>query len=103
MMRISRLVRKLVFVAALLLSVAVELSAQYDKDVFFYRGRLALSDGKYAQAIENFNVLARLDTADYWTFFFRGIAKYNLGDIRGAQQDFDNSVSLNPVFTSGYH
>lgn len=103
MMRISRLVRKLVFVAALLLSVAVELSAQYDKDVFFYRGRLALSDGKYAQAIENFNVLARLDTADYWTFFFRGIAKYNLGDIRGAHQDFDNSVSLNPVFTSGYH
>ena len=77
--------------------------AQYDKNVFFYRGRLALSDGKYAQAIENFNVLSRLDTTDYWTFFFRGIAKYNLGDIRGAQQDFDNSVRLNPVFTSGYH
>ena len=57
--------------------------AQYDKNVFFYRGRLALSDGKYAQAIENFNVLSRLDTTDYWTFFFRGIAKYNLGDIRG--------------------
>ena len=77
--------------------------AQYDKDVFFFRGRRALADGKYAQAIENFNVLSRIDSTDHWTFFYRDIAKYNLGDIRGAQKDFNNSVRLNPVFTSGYH
>ena len=77
--------------------------AQYDKDVFSFRGRAALQDGKYAKAIENFNILARLDTTDYWTFFFRGIAKYNLGDLRGAQTDFNTSVRLNPVFTNGYH
>ena len=77
--------------------------AQYDKDVFFFRGRRALADGKYAQAIENFNVLSRIDSTDHWTFFYRGIAKYNLGDSRGAQKDFNNSVRLNPVFTSGYH
>ena len=64
---------------------------------------MALSEGKYASAIENFNVLARLDTTDYWTFFYRGIAKYNLGDLRGAQADFNTSVRLNPVFTNGYH
>ncbi len=87
----------------LLLMAVHQLSAQYDKDVFFSRGRMALADGKYSQAIENFNVLARLDTTDYWTFFFRGIAKYNLGDLRGAQTDFNTSVRLNPVFTSGYH
>ena len=80
-----------------------ECCAQYDKDVFFMRGRRALADGKYAQAIENFNVLAQLDTTDYWNFFFRGIAKYNLGDLRGAKRDFDRSVRINPVFTSGYH
>ena len=79
------------------------ISAQYDKDVFFLRGRQAFADGKYALAIENFNVLARLDTTDYWNYFYRGISKYNLGDIRGAQQDFDRSVRLNPVFTNGYH
>jgi tetratricopeptide (TPR) repeat protein len=77
--------------------------AQYDKDVFFMRGRQALSEGKYARAIENFNVLSQLDTTDYWTFFFRGIAKYNLGDLRGAKRDFDRSVRINPVFTNGYH
>lgn len=97
------LVRKLLLVVTLLLLWAGQALAQYDKDVFFYRGRMSLADGKYAQAIENFNVLARLDTTDHWTFFFRGIAKYNLGDIRGAQNDFNTSVRLNPVFTSGYH
>lgn len=86
----------------LALAGAVPAHAQYDRDVFFLRGRTALQDGKYALAIENFNVLARLDTTDYWTFFFRGIAKYNLGDIRGARQDFDRSVRINPVFTNGY-
>ena len=79
------------------------LYAQYDKDVFYMRGRNALAEGKYALAIENFNVLAQLDTSEHLTFFFRGIAKYNLGDLRGAKRDFDRSVRLNPVFTSGYH
>lgn len=80
-----------------------DIYAQYDKDVFFMRGRRSLSEGKYAQAIENFNILTQLDSADYWTFFFRGIAKYNLGDLRGAKRDFDRSVRINPVFTNGYH
>ena len=82
---------------------ALRASAQYDKDVFLWRGRQALMDGRYALAIDNFNILARLDTTDHMTFFFRGIAKYDLGDLRGAYQDFNTSIRLNPVFTSGYH
>ena len=90
--------------AALLLRAAVlPAFAQYDRDGFMYRGRVALSEGKFSQAIENFNVLARLDTTDYENYFFRGIAKYNLGDFRGAKQDFNAAVRINPVFTSGYH
>lgn len=87
----------------LFLSLSTGAFAQYDKDVFFFRGRRALADGKFSQAIENFNILTRIDSTDYWTFFYRGIAKYNLGDLRGAQKDFSNSIRLNPVFTSGYH
>ena len=94
---------KKTLVAILFLLGSLTTHAQYDRDVFFLRGRTALQDGKYALAIENFNILARLDTADYWNFFFRGIAKYNLGDIRGARADFDRSVRINPVFTNGYH
>ncbi len=76
---------------------------QYDKDVFSFRGRTALQDGRLNEAVSNFNILAQLDSTDYWTFFYRGIAKYNLGDIRGAKADFSTAVRLNPVFTSGYH
>ena len=98
-----KLVKNIIAVCLLLLAGTAELDAQYDKDVFFMRGRHALSEGKYSQAIENFNILSQLDTTDHWTYFFRGIAKYNLGDLRGAQRDFDRSVRINPVFTSGYH
>ena len=94
---------KRIAISLLLLLCGVLCFAQYDKDVFNFRGRHALSEGKYADAIQQFNILARLDTTDYWTFFFRGIAKYNLGDLRGARADFDRSVRLNPVFTNGYH
>ncbi len=87
----------------ILLCSSLLCKAQYDKDVFNFRGRVALSDGKYSEAIGHFNILARLDTTDCWTFFYRGIAKYNLGDLRGAQADFNTSVRLNPVFTNGYH
>lgn len=94
--------RSFVIVCILLLASLV-CRAQYDKDVFNFRGRVALSEGKYAEAIRQFNVLARLDTTDCWTYFYRGIAKYNLGDYRGALSDFDASVRVNPVFTNGYH
>lgn len=76
---------------------------QWDKDVLQFRGRLALSDGKYSQAIEQFNILVALQDNDCWTYFYRGIAKYNLGDVRGALADFEKSVEINPVFTNGYH
>lgn len=87
----------------LLLCCVSAVRAQYDKDVFMFRGRQALSEGRYSDAISQFNILARLDTSDCWVYFYRGIAKYNLGDIRGALGDFDSSVSINPVFTNGYH
>ena len=93
--------RPLAILLALLLPVAAH--AQYDKDVFSFRGRSALQDGRLSEAVANFNVLAQLDSTDYWTFFYRGIAKYNLGDVRGAKADFSTAVRLNPVFTSGYH
>ena len=93
--------RHLILVLCLLLPLSAR--AQYDKDVFSFRGRSALAEGKLAEALAQFNILARLDSTDHMTFFYRGIAKYNLGDIRGARADFNTAVRLNPVFTSGYH
>ena len=87
----------------LLLVLPFSAYAQYDKEVFSVRGLLALQEGRLSEAVSNFNILAQLDSTDYWTFFYRGIAKYNLGDIRGARADFSTAVRQNPVFTSGYH
>ncbi len=98
-----KVLKCLAAVCLILVTGIQDIRAQYDKDIFYMRGRQALSDGKYALAIEHFNVLSQLDTTDHWTFFFRGIAKYNLGDLRGAKRDFDRSVRINPIFTSGYH
>ena len=92
-----------ILLTAVLLSLSLQAWGQYDKDVFSFRGRTALQDGRLSEAVANFNILAQLDTSDYWTFFYRGIAKYNLGDIRGAKADFSTAVRLNPVFTSGFH
>ena len=85
------------------LVTALPAAAQYDKDVFSFRGRSALAEGRLSDAVAHFNILAQLDSTDYWTFFYRGIAKYNMCDIRGARADFSTAVRLNPVFTSGYH
>ena len=88
-------------IAAAIMSIPA--TAQWNTEVLELRGRIALQDGKYAQAIEQFNILAHLDTSAYWTYFYRGLAKYNLGDIRGARKDFDRSVRINPLFTNGSH
>lgn len=77
--------------------------AQYDREMFLMRGRQALIDGKYALAIENFNILSRLDSTEYNSYFFRGIAKYNLGDFNGARMDFDRALHFNPLYTPAYH
>ena len=71
--------RKL-FLVLVLLVASVAANAQYDIDQFFARGRQMLIDGKYSSAIENFNILARPDSTLFDAYFFRGIAKYNLGD-----------------------
>ena len=58
--------------------LGINAHAQWDKDVFSFRGRTALQDGRHSEAVSNFNILAQLDSTDHWTFFYRGIAKYNL-------------------------
>ncbi len=78
-------------------------SAQYDREQFMFRGRRALMDGKYIDAINNFNILLRLEDKNYEAYFFRGIAKYNLGDFSGAEMDFDKAIEINPIYTFAYH
>ena len=95
--------KRLFVILLLLASGTPRLWGQYDPSHFYYAGRQALSDGKYSLAIENFNILARIDTVGPEAYFFRGIAKYNLGDLGGAERDFDLSLKRNPLYTYAYH
>lgn len=95
--------RKMLLGLALFLGVNMGARGQYDLDHFYIMGRQALSDGRYSTAIENFNILSRLDTTVFEAYFYRGIAKYNLGDYAGAHRDFDRTLQVNPIFTPAYH
>lgn len=95
--------KTLIASAFLFVLSASPLKAQWNTEILELRGRIALQDGKYSNAIEHFNILSHIDSSSYWTYFYRGIAKYNLGDYRGAKNDFDHSVRINPLFTNGYH
>lgn len=94
---------KIYIIAVILFSIPHLVRGQYDIDNFFSRGRQMLIDGRYAAAIENFNILTRLDDKLYEAYFFRGIAKYNLGDFIGAEKDFNSALELNPIYTPAYH
>jgi len=99
----KRIFLYLMLTISVLMAGEVVMSAQYDRNMFFYRGRQMLVDGKYSLAIDNLNVLIRLDPKCYEAYFFRGIAKYNLADYVGAELDFDQTLEINPLYTPAYH
>lgn len=97
------MVRKLyIALLAVMLLGCYSAQAQYNKDYFFYIGRGFIIDNKYDEAIESLNVLLRVDPNAYEGYFLRGIAKYNLDDLLGAEMDFTTAISKNPVFTTAY-
>ncbi len=79
-----------------------EAGAQYNKAYFFWMGRGMLIDNRYQDAIETLNILLRVDQTAYEGYFLRGIAKYNLDDLLGAEADFTAAIEQNSVFTTAY-
>ena len=76
--------------------------AQYNRDYFFYIGRKQMMDNDFKEAIRTLNVLLRFDENAYEGYFLRGIAKYNLDDLLGAEADFTEAIERNPVFTTAF-
>ncbi|MDE7356321.1 MAG: tetratricopeptide repeat protein [Rikenellaceae bacterium] len=76
--------------------------AQFDRNYFYYVAEQNIMKGHYRQAINVLGVLLRGDTTAYDGMFLRGVAKFNLNDFAGAEQDFTRAISLNSVFTRAY-
>ena len=62
-------------------------------------GRQFMMRNNYSEAIRILNALLRFDAKAYEGYFLRGIAKYNLDDLLGADTDFTLAIEHNPVFT----
>ena len=90
----------LLFAAAIAGSTAVR--AQYNKEYFFWMGRTCMMNNDYQEAIRTLNTLLRFDDEAFEGYFLRGIAKYNLDDLVGAEADFSTAIRLNPVYTQAY-
>ena len=89
-------------ILGLMLLCSAECSAQYNRDYFFWVGRKYMMDNDFKEAIRTLNILLRFDDDAYEGYFLRGIAKYNLDDLLGADADFTIAIEKNPVFTTAY-
>ncbi len=87
---------------ALLLVSFVSVRGQYNKDYFYWVGRNNMINNNYRAAIDVLNSLLRFDDDAYEAYFLRGIAKYNLNDLLGADADFTLAIDKNPVYTGAY-
>ena len=94
------------FILGILLSIAllgsVRTHAQYNREYFFWVGRSCMMNNNYQEAIRTLNTLLRFDDKAFEGYFLRGIAKYNLDDLLGAEADFSTAIRLNPVYTQAY-
>lgn len=61
-----------------------------------------MMNNDYQEAIQTLNTLLRFDENAFEGYFLRGIAKYNLDDLLGAEADFSTAIRLNPVYTQAY-
>ena len=87
--------RRVVLTILMLLAVLLpqRSEAQYNRNYIYWVGQQCMVDNKYREAIDILNVLIRHDSKDFAAFFLRGIAKYNMHDLLGADADFSVAIS----------
>ena len=97
--------RDVVAIVMLLVALALphEVAAQYNRNYIYWMGQQKMVNNDYHDAIDILNMLIRHDAKDFDAYFLRGIAKYNLDDLLGADADFSKAVELNPVYTGAYY
>jgi len=77
--------------------------AQLNIKNYIETGKRNLFQGDNEEAIRRFNAVIKVNPDLYQSYFFRGVAKFNLKDYIGARTDFSISIDLHPYFTHAYH
>lgn len=86
----------------MLLSCCAHVRAQYNTDRVLTAGRSALYYEDYVLSIQYFNSIITLKPFLYQPWFYRGIAKFYLGDYTGAESDCTEAMKLNPYVVGMY-
>jgi len=88
-----------------LLSVAISsivATAQINTDQVLQIGRNALYFEDYVLSIQYFNQVIAAKPYLAQPYFFRALAKYNLDDFKGAEEDASIAIEHNPFITDAY-
>ncbi|MFI3269672.1 MAG: tetratricopeptide repeat protein [Rikenellaceae bacterium] len=94
--------RKIIMIVVALIVSVTAIFAQYNKEYFLWMGQRMMINGEYRNAISLLNTLIQRDEREYEGYFLRGIAKYNMGDLLGADSDFSLALEYNPVYTLAF-
>ena len=95
--------RKAVIAILFVLFATTSVVAQYNRDYFFYVGRMQMMNNEFSEAIRTLNILLRFDEEAYEGYFLRGIAKYNLDDLLGAEADFTEAIEKDRLYISSHN
>lgn len=79
------------------------LIAQINIRNYIELGKRELFNNQNSTAILRFNEVIKINPELFQAYFFRGVAKYNLGDYIGARADFTKTLSLHPYFSHAFH
>lgn len=86
----------------LALSSCFAAKAQINTDQVFQIGRNALYFEDYVLSIQYFNQVIAAKPYLAQPYFFRALAKFNLDDFKGAEQDASIAIDHNPFITDAY-
>lgn len=104
MAKLKRILTKLIFGAVLWSwQGGLPVNAQIDTDRMTIIGRNALYFEDYVLAIQYFNQVIKAKPFLSEPYYFRAIGKYNLDDLKGAEQDCSAALDLNPYYVDAYN
>ena len=94
---------KRVFFISICLLCQVFAMAQWDTDRILTIGRYALSFEDYVLSIQYFNQVIKIKPYLAEPYLYRAMAKIELGDYQGADQDCTDAIERNPFIPQAYY
>jgi len=86
----------------LLALLSIPLKAQLNTNYFINVGKNEIVASNYFEAINKFNIVIKLKPFLPEPYYYRGMAKYYLGDFRGAKQDFSKTIKIKINYVDAY-